>query len=319
MAIFEVKSRYVVAGGWLGLASLAAYGTWNLVGAAGEASGPPGWVHGLALLVVLCAGGLLAIATTGRARFMRAAQSDYLPLVRTLASAIDAGDPFSRGRAYRVSQFCVRTGRHLGLAGADLVDLELAALLHDLGRTAIHHRVLLKPGDLSVNEREVVRTHPQIARDVLGDIPVLTGAVAIIHAHHEQPDGQGYPRGLSGNQIPLASRIIQVVAAFDSMTTERPYRPAMQPADALEELRSCSGTQFFPEVVAAFERLYLSGELFEGLVAGALRTYSSSGNVSLAVEDFLAGICLTSADEAAAEMLDLPERPGPGEEDAGAA
>jgi HD-GYP domain-containing protein (c-di-GMP phosphodiesterase class II) len=141
--------------------------------------------------------------------------------------------------------------------------IEYAALLHDIGRTAIHLDIFTRPGTLSGEEREVLHTHPTIGRDIINRIPGLETAAAIVHAHHEQPDGRGYPQGLKGNSIPVGSRIIMVAAAFDAMTRERPYRRGLTPEAAYEELRRHVGTQFFGDVVEAYITLHTSGALAE--------------------------------------------------------
>jgi HD-GYP domain-containing protein (c-di-GMP phosphodiesterase class II) len=150
----------------------------------------------------------------------------------------------------------------MGLAPAELRDLEYAALLHDIGKTAIHYDILLKAGRLSERETESVRNHPEIGWRILKEIPVLQSAAEIVLAHHEQPDGKGYPKGLSGKSIPTAARIIMVVAAYDAMVSDRPYRTGLSSEDALQELRKCSGRMFFEDVVNELIELHKSGAIF---------------------------------------------------------
>lgn len=192
--------------------------------------------------------------------------SDRLPLlltVRALSEVIDAGDPFSRGRSMRVSRQVVRIAREMGVVGEGLVDVELGALLHDLGRSAALNDVVQAPRALDAGERAAVQTHPQLGWQILHSIPGLEAAAEIVHAHHERPDGRGYPRGLTGDQIALGARIIMVCAAYDAMTEERPYRRGLSSDAACEELRRHAGTQFFTEVVDVFERLHATGELWD--------------------------------------------------------
>jgi HD-GYP domain-containing protein (c-di-GMP phosphodiesterase class II) len=187
-----------------------------------------------------------------------------LETVRLLMSAIDAFDPFTRGHSARIARSCVRVAGHLGLPADEIPQIEYAALLHDIGRTAIHLDILTRAGTLSGEEREVLHTHPTIGREIINRIPGLEQAAATVHAHHEQPDGRGYPQGLKGDSIPIGSRIIMVAAAFDAMTRERPYRRGLTAEAAYLELRRHAGTQFFGDVVEAYVTLHASGALEPG-------------------------------------------------------
>jgi len=193
------------------------------------------------------------------------AQKDHLFIVRTLMSAVDAVDPFTRGHSLRVSKMCVAVARGLGLSEREVVTIEYAALLHDVGRTAIRREVLHKFGKLSEKEYMSVRVHPQFGNDMLKGQAFFKSAAEIVYCHHEQPDGKGYPRGLTAAHIPLGSRIIMVVAAFDAMTSDRPYRRGLAPETAFEELLRNTGTQFFPEIVEVLIDLHSTGKLFDYL------------------------------------------------------
>ncbi|MGH7726988.1 MAG: HD domain-containing phosphohydrolase [Candidatus Eiseniibacteriota bacterium] len=214
----------------------------------------------------------------------------HVTMVRTLMSAVDAADPHTWGHAYRISKIAVRLGRHLGMPERDVEELEFAALLHDIGRTAIQRDILIKPGRLSEREQRELRTHPRIGAEILGSLPVFPGAGEIVHAHHEQPDGKGYPRGLPASEIPLGSRIIMVVAAFDALTSDRPYRRGLPPRAAFDELNAHSGTQFFPEVVEALSRLYADGTLFDEFELEHLDSYADGRGHSRALEEHLARV-----------------------------
>jgi HD-GYP domain-containing protein (c-di-GMP phosphodiesterase class II)/serine/threonine protein phosphatase PrpC len=216
------------------------------------------------------------------------AQRDHLSIVRTLMSALDASDPFSRGHSLRVSKMCVAITRRLGLSEREIVTIEYAALLHDVGRTAIRREVLHKLGKLSENEYTSVRAHPKFGNDLLRNQVFFKAAAEIVYCHHEQPDGKGYPRGLTGAQIPLGSRIIMVVAAFDAMTSDRPYRRGLTSEAAFEELLRHTGTQFFPEIVELLIELHADGKLFDELTDRELREIGSSEwNTSKALADHL--------------------------------
>ncbi len=205
------------------------------------------------------------------------AQRDHLAFTRTLMTAVDGADPLTRGHSLRVSRMCVQIGRKMGLSKHEVARLEYAALLHDIGRTAIRREVLVKSGKLTPGEFVSVQAHPRFSRDVLEGLAFYKGAAEIVHCHHEQPDGKGYPRGLTADKIPLGSRIIMVVAAFDALTSDRPYRRGLEPETAFEELLGHTGTQFFPEIVELLIHLYSTGELFVGFDAKELELLTDEG------------------------------------------
>ena len=180
--------------------------------------------------------------------------------VRALVSVLDGTDPFTQGRSLRIA----RCALELGVPESEWQTIELGALLHDVGRNAILGEVLQHPGALDSGARAMVQTHASAGWELLRDIPGLEAAAEIVHTHHEQPNGGGYPRRLDAERIPLGARIVMVCAAFDAMTEDRPYRRGLQHETALGELRRHSGTQFFPDVVAAFVALAESGRLWDG-------------------------------------------------------
>jgi HD-GYP domain-containing protein (c-di-GMP phosphodiesterase class II) len=202
--------------------------------------------------------------------------------VRALTSVIDSTDPFSRGRSLRIALYSVRVARELGLAEADLPAIEMGGLLHDLGRNALLHDVLLSPRPLDAGERAMVQTHPTIGWEILKDIPGLEESAEIVWTHHERPDGKGYPRGLTAESIPMGARAVMVAAAFDAMTEDRPYRRGLNARAACEELRRHAGTQFFPDVVNAFVQLHDSGRLWEGFTKQELELYVRRGDLAAA-------------------------------------
>jgi HD-GYP domain-containing protein (c-di-GMP phosphodiesterase class II) len=157
---------------------------------------------------------------------------------------------------HTVAQFAMVVGARLGLTGQALEQLRLTAELHDIGKIAIPDAVLGKPGVLTEEEWRFVRRHSVVGQRILTGSPVLREVAGIVRATHERWDGSGYPDGLAATAIPLAARIIAVCDAYVAMTTERPYRTALDPQRALGELRRCAGTQFDPEVVVAFTRLH---------------------------------------------------------------
>lgn len=183
--------------------------------------------------------------------------------VRALTEVMDAADPHTRGRSQRIAQFSVRIARELGVTPDQMPEIELGALLHDLGRSAILNDVVRTPRVLDARELAVVQTHPTIGWEILKDIPGLAGVAEVVYAHHERPDGKGYPRQMPPHLVPLGARIVMVCAAYDAMTEERPYRHGLPPSHACEELRRHRGTQFFAEVVDAFVTLHESGRLWD--------------------------------------------------------
>jgi putative nucleotidyltransferase with HDIG domain len=202
-------------------------------------------------------------------------KASHIATVQALVSAIDASDPFTRGHSYRISKYAVRIARYLGVPEKEVEEIEYGALLHDVGKIAIQHDILLKPGRLTESERELMKTHPTVGHDILKGLKFLEGAAEIVYCHHEQPNGQGYPRALKADRIPMGSRIIMVVDAFDAMTSDRPYRRGLAPEIAYEELHRHTGTQFFPDVVDALVELHQTGALFDEIDVGELEMYTS--------------------------------------------
>jgi HD-GYP domain-containing protein (c-di-GMP phosphodiesterase class II) len=149
--------------------------------------------------------------------------------------------------------------RHLDLAPHVVEQVRQAAQLHDIGKMAIPTSILNKTGQLNDEEWKFVRRHTIVGERILNAAPALADVALLVRASHERHDGAGYPDALTGEQIPIGSRIIAVCDAFDAMTSDRPYRLAMSPHDALAELQRCSGTQFDPIVVSAFQAVLADG------------------------------------------------------------
>ena len=186
---------------------------------------------------------------SGRAQALRA--PDYLDTIRTFARAVENRTPHIRGHGAGVAALAARLGRRLRLDEQRIRLLEIAGELHDIGFIGIDDRTIDKPGALDAEERANMETHPELAARIIAalDIPEV---LPWIRAHHERWDGTGYPRGLTGGEIPLGARIIAVCDAWDSMTCERPYRHALSRAEAIDELGKGRGTQFDPAIVDEF-------------------------------------------------------------------
>ena len=194
----------------------------------------------------------------------------YLSTVETLAMAIDAKDDVTHSHVRRVQAYAIGLARALGIK--DLLELkaiEAAALLHDTGKLAVPEHILNKPGTLTDTEWEKMKRHVDVGADILTLVQFPYPVVPIVHCHHENWDGTGYPRGVAGDAIPLGARILSVVDCFDALTSDRPYRGRMTEEAALQILRDRSGHMYDPRVVATFIEIYQSIPITPGdVVAG---------------------------------------------------
>jgi putative nucleotidyltransferase with HDIG domain/PAS domain S-box-containing protein len=179
----------------------------------------------------------------------------FLGLVKAMVHALDAKSPWTRGHSERVATYAEMIAREMGFEEDDLKTLRLAGLLHDIGKIGTVDQLLDKPSRLSDEEFEIVKRHPAQGVEIIKEIKQLQEIIPIIRHHHERVDGKGYPDGLKGDKIPIFSRILHVADSFDSMTSDRPYRPAPGIEYAISELKKYSGIQFDPKVVDAFLRV----------------------------------------------------------------
>ncbi len=141
--------------------------------------------------------------------------------------------------------------------------LEFGAILHDIGKIYIPETILQKEGKLTKEEMADIRKHPEVGAHMIKDIPYLAPSAPMVLHHHERWDGEGYPEGLSGEEIPVGARVLAVADAFDAMTSNRPYRSALPAEVAYQEILNCSGTQFDPQIVEAMKTCWESGEIQE--------------------------------------------------------
>ncbi|HEX6738587.1 MAG TPA: HD-GYP domain-containing protein, partial [Vicinamibacteria bacterium] len=155
----------------------------------------------------------------------------------SLAAALDAKDPYTRGHSERVATYSAALGEASGLGPEDVVNLRRAGLLHDIGKIGIPLEYLNKPGKLTTEEYEVVKLHPAIGYDICLPLRTMAPLVKLIRGHHERLDGRGYPDGLSGDAIPTSLRCLTVADVYDALTSDRPYRKAMPAASALKVMR----------------------------------------------------------------------------------
>jgi HD-GYP domain-containing protein (c-di-GMP phosphodiesterase class II) len=179
----------------------------------------------------------------------------FFGTVSALSQAIDAKDGFTRGHADRVSRIAGAISRELGLSEKEVEQIELAGLLHDIGKIGVEDRILMKPQRLDSEEQELMRRHPIYGASILEPAAALRPLVPVILHHHENYDGSGYPQGLKGDDIPLGSRIIIVADAYEAMTSDRIYRKAIGHDRAMEQLNRFKSVQFDPKIVRALSRL----------------------------------------------------------------
>jgi putative nucleotidyltransferase with HDIG domain len=179
----------------------------------------------------------------------------FIGTVSALSQAIDAKDGYTRGHADRVSRIAGAVAREIGLSESDIEKIELAGMLHDIGKIGVEDRILLKPVRLDDEEQVAMQRHPIYGASILEPSKQLRPLVPIVLHHHEHFDGSGYPEGLIGEEIPIGSRILLVADAYEAMTSDRIYRKAIGHERALQQLHRFKGIQFDPRVVRAFERV----------------------------------------------------------------
>ncbi|OPX24739.1 MAG: hypothetical protein B1H04_01535 [Planctomycetales bacterium 4484_123] len=179
-------------------------------------------------------------------------EQHYVDTMASLMEAVEAKDPYTRGHTDRVVELAVSLAQAAGIAGPQLRDIERAAALHDVGKIAVPEAIIRKPGRLSPAEAALMQRHPARGESILSHLRFLDAAKPIIRHHHERYDGTGYPDGLKGDAIPLGARVLAIADAYDAMTSTRPYRQAMTPAEALAEIEANAGRQFDPQLVRVF-------------------------------------------------------------------
>lgn len=179
----------------------------------------------------------------------------YTNTIRALAAAIDAKDPYTKGHSERVTKYAVQLAKAMKLSEKEIQNIFYGAILHDIGKIGINENILTKPGPLTNHEFQAIKRHPEIGATILNSVPFLEDVAPIVLYHHEYFNGQGYPKGLKGKEIPLGARIIAVVDAFDAITTDRPYRKGFSKGLAMADIRQGAGYQFDPELVEIFARI----------------------------------------------------------------
>ncbi|HKO97668.1 MAG TPA: HD domain-containing phosphohydrolase [Pyrinomonadaceae bacterium] len=190
----------------------------------------------------------------------------FLGTVKSLAAAIDGKDPYTRGHSERVSRISIAIAQRLGISDDECEKIRISALLHDVGKIAIDDKILKKPAALTDDEFVIMKQHPQKGYKIMSQIGAMKEFLPGMYMHHEMVNGQGYPQGLTGDQIPLMAKVVAVADTFDAMTTDRPYQQAMKFEDAVARIQSFVGTRYDESVVAAFVQACEEGQIRPGSV-----------------------------------------------------
>ncbi len=185
----------------------------------------------------------------------------YHDIIECLVAALEARDPYTRGHSERVADMTLDLARRIGLKGAELEAVHIAAHVHDIGKIGVPDKILSKQDKLLPHERDAIQRHPKIGYRILAKSKKLKRIALMTLHHHERWDGNGYPSGLKGEAIPLGSRIIALCDAVDAMTSDRPYRQALSWQECWDEVVSCKALQFDPVLVEAAEGLWHMWEI----------------------------------------------------------
>jgi HD-GYP domain-containing protein (c-di-GMP phosphodiesterase class II) len=204
-------------------------------------------------------------------RYAHDLENAYVSIVKVVAAAIDARDSYTHGHSARVARLSLLIGKRIGLSQDDLGTLEIACLFHDVGKIKTPDSILLKRTKLNKDEYDEMMKHVEYGASILSWAPSLVKYIPSTRHHHEWYNGEGYPDGLSGDNIPLFAAIISIADAYDAMTTDRPYRKALSEKKALREIARMSGTQFQPDLVEAF--LPLVGDATDTEIAQPVLEY----------------------------------------------
>lgn len=190
--------------------------------------------------------------STSRTQILQDLSELFYKTIKSIAHALDAKDKYTHGHSMRVTLYSLALAKTLNLPEDLLEEIETAGLLHDIGKIAIPEKILLKPGKLTDEEYEVIKTHPELGKRFVDSIEKLSLISNWLKSHHERYDGKGYPDGLVGEDIPISSRIIAIADTYDAMTSSRSYRRALSHDEAMAEIQRCSGSQFDPKLAELF-------------------------------------------------------------------
>jgi putative nucleotidyltransferase with HDIG domain len=185
----------------------------------------------------------------------------FMGSIQMLAGAVDEKDPYTRGHSDRVTRYSLLIAKEMGVSEDFIETVRISAQLHDVGKIGIEDRILKKPGALTPEEFEIMKTHTTKGANILRSVTQLKDMIPGIELHHESLDGRGYPHGLKEDQIPLLARIIAVADTFDALTTNRPYQQAFDPVEALKIIHNLSGKRLDPTAASAITAIYYRGEI----------------------------------------------------------
>jgi len=191
-------------------------------------------------------------------RLSQRANQSLIEAIFAVAKAVGLKDRYSDTLTKRNIDYATEIAKMLKLPKAEIEHIRKAAILHDIGKVGISEKILLKKSKLTASEFETIKKHPQLSADIIRPLYFLRGTIPLILYHHERWDGKGYPYGLKGNETPIGARIVGIVDAYRSLTSNRPYRKAYPKSNALKILKRESGTKFDPQVIAAFLKILSS-------------------------------------------------------------
>lgn len=229
----------------------------GIIFASDKLSGEEFWTQELKLMGALAAE---VAASIKKAQLYEEISELFMHTVEALASAIDAKDPYTYGHSRRVARLSAAICEELGMSKKETRHVELAAILHDIGKIGTPESILQKPGRLEPEEMERVMEHPTQGAHILSNIVEFRDVIRWIRHHHEWYDGKGYPDHIAAELIPIEARVISVADTFDAMTSNRPYRKGMPSAEAIKIMEEFAGTQFDPGVLDTFKKVYISGK-----------------------------------------------------------
>ncbi|MBE9545859.1 MAG: HD domain-containing protein [Proteobacteria bacterium] len=188
-------------------------------------------------------------------------KSSYFDTIKAITNSVEARDPYTRGHSDRVGRIAKAIAEELGWDKTKIELIDWGGMLHDVGKIGVYDAILNKPGMLTDEEYDNMKSHPSIGAQIVEGISFLEPVIPYILEHHERFDGRGYPRGMAGEDISIKGRLLAVADTFDAMTSDRPYRKALGKEDALKEILRNAGTQFDPDMVRGFEKAYLAGKV----------------------------------------------------------
>jgi putative nucleotidyltransferase with HDIG domain len=188
-------------------------------------------------------------------------KKSYFDTIRAVANSVEARDAYTRGHSNRVAEISKIIAAEMGWGRRDLEMIDWGGVLHDLGKVGISDSILNKPGKLTDEEFAIMKSHPSIGGQIIGGIAFLEPLMPYIAQHHERYDGRGYPAGFKGEEIAIQGRLLAIADTYDAMTSDRPYRKGLAAQIAYDEILKCTGSQFDPVLVRAFEKAFKAGKI----------------------------------------------------------